>query len=319
MKTYKGFDLTKHKLGVKDWCLFGFAFVSVVLQICGFLSDINLVFVAFAMQVVLFLMAFATVEQGGVIPKIVFSAFCAFFIACNCGFSFGFDQTQSQYVIHATGGLEGYVYLNSVESFLYYAELGYTYIEIDFMFSADGEVVCTHEFENINGYSVDNRPTHQQFLDSVIHEKYHPLDFDTLCDLLAEYSDIKVVFDSKEQSTTAILEKMIETNNNRIDILDRFIIQVYSKENYNNLQTYNFEEYWFTNYKANYTPSQINAYFGDKQNLTTIVLNIITWKTFKFMVFKTNKYVAVHTVNSNSCINFLKSHGVDYIYTDLAK
>ena len=77
-----------------------------------------------------------------------------------------------------------------------------------------------------------------------------------------------------------------------------------------------FEHFWYTNYKSIYSYQQINKYFGDKEDVETIVLHTDDWWVMYQTNYKFNKNIAVHTVHSINTVNFLASKGVNFIYID---
>ena len=113
---------------------------------------------------------------------------------------------------------------------------------------------------------------------------------------------------------------MVEKANEKdFDLLSRMIIQVYSIENYNEIKNnpaLNFTTFWFTNYKSNYTNFQIQKYFGDKEDVETIVLSCLDWWFYHQTAFHFDKKIAVHTVNGSSAVNFLADRGANYIFVD---
>ncbi len=233
---------------------------------------------------------------------------------------------DSGFVIHATGALDGNAYLNCAEALDACMENECFLIEIDFMFTADNEVVCTHEFENIDGFSLSNRPTLAEFKSTRVvagDKTYTPLTFEYLLEVMAKYKQLKVVFDSKEGNfqgwdTSALIEKMIDQAGKAgINLRKRMIVQVYSIENYEDLQKFEFNDYWYTNYKKNYSAEKIKECFEDKANLTVYVMWASLWDEFYKAGFTTQKKIAVHTVNNKDYMNRLFESGVSYIYTDI--
>lgn len=221
------------------------------------------------------------------------------------------------YVLHATGSIDGNKYLNSVQSLEYYLEKNIQLIEIDFLLTKDKEIICSHEFEYFGKYNFNNRPTYEEAKNIKILGKYDVLTFEYLIGKLKLYPNVKIIFDTKEKNSKEIIEKMI----NKALLLDfnlqsRFIIQVYSIEDYVDMQQFDFDEYWFTNYKAYYLPSEIVKHFEDKQNVTTYVMPPLLWNIFASSLVKTNKNIAVHTINDKNVIRFLNNKGVDIIYCD---
>lgn len=162
-----------------------------------------------------------------------------------------------------------------------------------------------------------NRPTLEQAKNTLIAGKYNTLTFEKVIEKLKANPTVKIIFDTKETDTDELIGRMLEISSEKdFDLKSRMIVQVYSYENYIELNKLNFSEYWFTNYKANYFPNQINNYFDDCENVTTIVLWQALWKIYRGFDFSTDKKIAVHTVNDKHFIDFMQNHGVDYIYCD---
>lgn len=239
------------------------------------------------------------------------------FIAFSSILSFKTDYKNTEFVIHAGGSLENKFYLNCVEGVQQYIEQNCKLIELDFIFTSDNEIICSHIFECYQDYSLKNRPSLEQALNTPIFGKYSTLTFSKLIQILKENPDVKIVFDTKEENYIDLVSRMFEESENaNFNLKRQMIIQVYSYENYLEMLEFNFDEYWFTNYKAKYTPNQIKKYFSSCEKVTTIVLYEYYWKVFRSVIFSTNKKIAVHTVNDKALINFMQNRGVDYIYCD---
>ena len=78
-----------------------------------------------------------------------------------------------EYIVHGAGGLDGNSYLNSQEGFIYYVQNGYKYIELDFLYTSDGQIVCSHFFEHSDELNFYSRPTFEQFSSTLLEGKYH--------------------------------------------------------------------------------------------------------------------------------------------------
>lgn len=298
-------------------------FIAICLSVLiMFLFWVELHWLIFSLTLITLIICIVSIIlKKKVIFNVVFASYLSVFFAFCSVSVFSFDKTtQQEFVIHATGSLNGHSYLNSVESLEKSIKTG-NLIEIDFMLTKDEGIVCTHLFENIQGFSAQNRPTYDEFKNYKIkygEEQYTPLTFDYVLQKFKENKNFKVVFDTKEAYPNFILEKMLKkAGEHGIDLKKRMIVQVYSKESYIDLCSMNFDEYWFTNYKARYTPKKLKQYFENAKNVTTIILYAEDWEYFKMLSFKTNKKVAVHTINDPHMIDYMFNHGVDYIYTDL--
>ena len=115
------------------------------------------------------------------------------------------SKDKIKYVMHASGGFEDKIYLNSIESFEHNLEQGNTLFEVDFIYTKDGHIVCSHEFENIGNYSLSNKPTYTQFNQSLIYGKYHALTIDYIVEKVKENPKIKIIFDSKAGNKIKIM------------------------------------------------------------------------------------------------------------------
>lgn len=82
---------------------------------------------------------------------------------------------------------------------------------------------------------------------------------------------------------------------------------------------FDFNRYWYTNYKTEYSPMEIKKNFADYEDIDTIVLWTSDWWVVNQTGIDLGKDIAVHTVHTQSAVNFLATHGVDYIYVDQLK
>ena len=51
------------------------------------------------------------------------------------------------FIAHASGGINGLTYLNSLETLNYNYELGHRYFEVDFSWTQDDELVLIHDWK----------------------------------------------------------------------------------------------------------------------------------------------------------------------------
>lgn len=297
--------------------LFGVA-IAIVMQAVMFEYGAVTFYISLIVQfavVVMFCVVIA-VNDKKILP--IFALVFSFVLFASNMYVFTLNNPKDyNYVLHVGGALDGHAYLNSKQSIEHYIAKDINLIELDFAFTKDQKIICTHYFEYMDGKSFSNKPTYQEVLDMKLLGKYDVITFDWLIETLEQNPDVKIVFDTKENDSKTLLSQMIEEANLvDFDILNRFIVQVYSIENYNEISELNFAEYWFTNYKANYLPHQVKKYFEDKDNLSTYVMTPTVWHTFMTLGFSTNKKLAIHTINIYEFEKFLTFRGVDYIYRD---
>lgn len=108
--------------------------------------------------------------------------------------------TNSSYIAHALGEIDGIRYSNSQEALESSYEMGYKIYEVDLSLTSDGSLACTHAWETglQPGFNQNNKPTAEEFLDTPIGECYTPILFADLCKYMKEHPEIYVITDSKE-------------------------------------------------------------------------------------------------------------------------
>ncbi len=168
------------------------------------------------------------------------------------------DWKGNTIVAHSLGAIDGHRVTPSIETFKTNYLNGFTAFEVDFVLTSDGYLVCRHLWENPDlqkGIDELHIPTLAQFKNTPILDTYTPMSFQDLCTLLLQYEDAWIVTDSKEASTKEVeinYKKMIEEANNieALNVLNRFIIQVYDKEMYQEIQSiYPFQNYIYATYR----------------------------------------------------------------------
>lgn len=128
-----------------------------------------------------------------------------------------FDYSWAEnnpYIAHAFGGILGDTYTNSYEAFLLNYQLGHRVFEVDFYITDDGKTVAAHDNDywsknatlpaNLHTSGIDDATkefTYDNFMSSLWYDKYHPIDLDTLIQILKEYPDVYIVTDTKYSDT----------------------------------------------------------------------------------------------------------------------
>lgn len=114
-----------------------------------------------------------------------------------------FNWENYNIITHALGGLDGYTYLNSRESFINHYDKGCRFFEVDLSQTSDGVWVCRHNWKEPMGqWEGDKKKvlSSEEFLNTPIYGKYTPMSFEDLLKLLDEYPDAFVTIDSKQYS-----------------------------------------------------------------------------------------------------------------------
>lgn len=218
------------------------------------------------------------------------------------------------------GGDNTLSYLNSKELFLENVKNGETYIEVDFLFTSDKHIVCSHYFEFFDSYSFQHRPSLEVFENQLLAGKYHGMTYDWLLEQLQIYPNVRIIFDTKEKNSIALLEEMTYlAQQKNIDISSRFIIQVYSEKNYYTIKANSslyFQIFWYTNYKSMYNYARLKQFVESKNDIESVVFHYADWWAYWQSGYTINKKIAVHTIQYASSVRFLSKRGVNFIFAD---
>lgn len=310
---------------MKKFCLLSMLFLLIALfEVGKYFFDFTLFYPALVFQIIGFGLFTFTIFKSTKSIRL-FSIFCFLinFILLMQNFVILTENKNTtnefSYVVHGGGAMDGQAYLNCQEGFNYYVQNGYNYIELDFLYTSDNEIICSHFLENVDGYDFYNRPSLEQFSTGLIQNKYHGITMEFLMQELKNNPQIYIIFDTKEANTEALLEDLtILLTQNEIDF-NRFIIQVYSPENYNSIKQNDdikFERFWYTNYKLHLKSFEVLKYFEDCADVECYVLYINDWWVFTEFDFNTSKSIAVHTIHNRGFCDFITSKNVDYVFID---
>lgn len=228
----------------------------------------------------------------------------------------GIDAT---YIIHAGGEYDGTLSTNSYEALVNSYQNGNRLIEIDFNFTDWMKPICIHDFNHaiLPGYVMGDRLSHEQFMAYKIYGKYSPMDLDMLSGFMREHTDLYIITDSKEFGTHLAQAVKEECG----DILDRFIVQVYSEEEYHEVKNLGFDKIIFTLYRLSWeekTDTEHLIQFAKQNNLFAY--------TFPYELCDIDGYVEsmkrsgvplyVHTLNDKALIQKYLGMGINGVYTD---
>ena len=211
-------------------------------------------------------------------------------------------------VAHAGGGFNDMTYTNSIEALNANLEK-FNFFEIDFYFSKDDKLICTHNEKhknlNIKQYLKINLP----------HEV---CTYDRLTSWLKNNPNKTIITDVKDRNVDAL--KFISQNFENFN--KNFIPQIYKINEYQKVKELGFDRIIFTMYKIQ--PKILNDQFF--QRINSLKLFAITMpqdlvlKGFANNVINKKTPIYTHTVNTNKKYFFYKYFlGIDEIYTDWLK
>lgn len=236
----------------------------------------------------------------------------------------------SPMVIHAMGEINGHAYSNSKEAFLQHYAKGQRVFETDFCLTSDGQMVARHDWSAgwQEGIDEEHVPTEDVFKQQLIYGEYTPLSLRDIIMLMQEYQDVYILTDTKdEQSDLAREEISILVNTAKEmqaeDVLDRFIIQIYSPSMYEGIKDlYDFPNYVFTLYMI-WTRDEtefINyCRFCRSNGIKTITMwdyRLIDNPKLAEIAGSYEIEIFVHTVNDKAVAEEVINLGASGIYTD---
>ena len=210
--------------------------------------------------------------------------------------------TQTHWVAHALGDIDGVDYTNSLEALDQSLSEGYRCVEFDLAQDKNGQWILRHENQN--------------------SAPYHQLSLSEFLSILAQHPQVTAILDSKTrtQSTMdhALNDLMEAIQACDRTMMDRMVIQTYSFEQYLSVTQHRpFPSVLLTLYGTSYTEDQVVA-FAKEAKVKVITM---PWSkanpTYIQRLKEAGVIVYVHTVNSTTIYAKMLAMGVQGIYTDI--
>lgn len=221
-------------------------------------------------------------------------------------------------IYHAGGGIDGLTYTNSREALENTLALGNRFVEMDFLFTSDRQLVCAHDWHDIS----DSRlaMTAEEFRNLKIYGKYTSLTAAELIAFMQDYEDLYIVIDTKEEDMVSVVLELVRLAGEEPTLCHRFIIQLYDSGIRQQLQErYDFNDFnfLFTAYKfGTENPAQIMK-LCYQENVPVITVEYGKWNEATIQKFKDKGFVILeHTVNRPDEAAEALARGVDGLYTD---
>lgn len=219
-------------------------------------------------------------------------------------------------VYHAGGGIDGLAYTNSkeaIEANLPHANV----MEIDFFYTSDHQLVCIHSWSYITGSDIPM--TTDQYRDHKVFGRYTTVDAQYIIDIMEENKDLYVIIDTKEVDCVSVIRDLIDLADNRKDITDRFVIQLFDrgiKAQLTELYPFAEHQFLFTCYKFSTDPDDILRVCME-ENIAIVTVDYRTWSADVVERFaQKGILIFEHTVNRLDYAHEAMSRGVYGLYTD---
>lgn len=224
----------------------------------------------------------------------------------------------AQLIVHAAGGIDGLTYTNSQEAMEQSLEKGHRVIELDFDYTADGVLVCVHEWEDIA--DTEGPMTAKDFQNFKIYGKYTSMTAENVIAYMRNNPQLHIVLDCKEAQMEQIVRDLVSLCQGDTALIERFIIQLYDrglKESI--LQIYPFpgENFLFTAYKFGVSRYGEILQLCYDEDIRVITIPAGNWdqETVDLFVSK-NIPVFMHTVNYPDAAREEIAKGMHGLYTD---
>lgn len=222
-------------------------------------------------------------------------------------------------IVHGCGVINGVYGSNSKEALDVSIELKQKIIEVDFAYTTDGVLVCTHKWEASGG----NKQKLSEFLATKTEGGYTPLTAKDAIETMADCRDTYMIVDTKEEDVAQVYQDLYQTclDTGNKKFLRRMVPQIYSEDEYDAVAAiYDFPQWIFTTYKLKLKlPEQYRevAFFCQSKGIDVVTVPV--YRLNDAVVSVINEYdlrCFTHTVNTLTEFETWKSFGVGGVYSD---
>ncbi len=227
-------------------------------------------------------------------------------------------------IIHAAGAISGedgalYTYTNSIDSLKQTYETGNRIIELDFMMSSDGRMICAHDSEQwAGGIDSDVPLTRDEFLDRKVYGLFATMDLDMLADYMRDHDDLYIVTDVQNNMNIDGCRLIADTYP---DLMDRFIVQIYHPYEYKPIRKMGYNSIIYTLYNCTEDELNPDTLVSDINSMDLVALTF--WDDWLYneelceRLKTTHVPMCVHTVDDPDRILYdLDDAGITAVYTD---
>ncbi|MDP2692643.1 MAG: sulfatase-like hydrolase/transferase [bacterium] len=223
-------------------------------------------------------------------------------------------------VAHAGGGLGELTKTNRYEPMNKIVENGFEYIEIDFSFTSDDQLICLHDWENgferMFGYP-SSRVSLKEFENLIENKKEFTIcTLDTLIEWLNINKNVKIITDVKDFKLN--LEALAIIKDKFSEYKDRIIPQIYFPQNFEQVKKMGYENIIWTLYAFQGSDSDVLGWVEKMDGLAAVAMpEEIVERGLANTLKNKGVPVYVHTINEKEDYEYLiENLGVTEIYTD---
>lgn len=229
-------------------------------------------------------------------------------------------------ICHAGGEIGEVSYTNSKEAFENSLAKGHKVFEVDFLYTSDNHLVARHNWndEITEGFSRDNKPDYETFMNTKIYDMYTPLSVENIIGYMEKNKDIYVVTDIKEKDYVSVLNTIVDTakanSSDYKNILDRFVIQFYKYDQIDKIKSVEeFDKYILTLYRIKEEDRDFEKISKFCVENGVKVLTIPRKSAVKENIDIAKGYglyTYTHTINSGKGVIKFEMRGIHGVYTD---
>ncbi|SCG81810.1 sulfatase [Proteiniborus sp. DW1] len=225
------------------------------------------------------------------------------------------NLTPEKLISHAGGQINGLYYTNSREAIDKSYENGYKFIELDFQWTSDENLVLIHDWEERveELFSVEPKMyTTEEFKNLNMINGLTQMTIEDLAEWLYEHKDVYIVTDIKSENQKAL--KLIKEK--YPDLINQFIPQIYKLDEFIPVQGLGYSNIILTLYASTY-PDEELIDFVRRHEIFAITMPIERARTvLPEKLKKENIFVYTHTINDSELRKELEAKGIDGFYTD---
>lgn len=237
---------------------------------------------------------------------------------------------KMRYIAHAggavhaanTAGEEIFIGSNSREALMKCRDDGRRAIELDFNFTSDGELVCIHDWSARYADDItDGKPlTLDNFLKCRIYGCLTSLWLGDVADFLRKNDGFYVITDIKDDNVRGA--RVIAES--YPDLLARFIIQIYSEDEYEAVRGMGFSYIIYTLYRLDWESKADVASvigFAGQEGILAVAFprELMHVPGYAAYFVKSGIPALVHTVNEREEMLILFASGAWGVYTDTSQ
>lgn len=226
-------------------------------------------------------------------------------------------HTEPLMIAHAGGGFDGVAYTNSIDALHGSYQDGFRYIEIDFSWTSDGQLVCLHDwdktFKKLFKQKTKKPLSLAQFKELVEnHPDYRPCTLDSLAAWLSNKPDVKIITDIKYNNLKGI--QLITEK--YPDLKPQLIPQFYQPEEYSILKSMGFTDLIWILYQYKGSKKSVVELSKD-MDLFAVSMRSSQAKNRTLQKLLKQHRIFVYTINNRRKLDKLvEKYGVSGIYTD---